>query len=67
MSETGLESLYRLLCEPQRLWKRYLIDDIPLFWLILKNLDFTKTLGCKFANIKVTQFLVNKSIGKLKS
>ncbi|HBB31976.1 MAG TPA: glycosyltransferase [Cyanobacteria bacterium UBA8803] len=37
MSEVGLEWLYRLLYEPKRLWKRYLVDDIPFFWLILKQ------------------------------
>ncbi len=37
MSEAGLEWLYRLLSEPQRLWKRYLLDDIPFFWLVLKQ------------------------------
>lgn len=37
MSDYGLEWLYRLLSEPKRLWKRYLIDDIPFFWLILKQ------------------------------
>ena len=37
MSTTGLEWLYRLLSEPKRLWKRYLVDDIPFFWLILKQ------------------------------
>jgi len=37
MSEIGLEWLYRLLSEPQRLWKRYLFDDIPFFWLVLKQ------------------------------
>jgi len=35
MSEIGLEWLFRLLCEPKRLWKRYLLDDIPFFLLIL--------------------------------
>ncbi|MEM7713973.1 MAG: WecB/TagA/CpsF family glycosyltransferase [Cyanobacteria bacterium P01_A01_bin.68] len=35
MSEIGLEWLFRLLSEPQRLWKRYLIDDLPFFWLVL--------------------------------
>jgi exopolysaccharide biosynthesis WecB/TagA/CpsF family protein len=35
MSEAGLEWLHRLLCEPKRLWKRYLMDDIPFIWLIL--------------------------------
>ena len=37
MSEIGLEWLYRLSCEPQRLWKRYLLDDLPFFWLVLKQ------------------------------
>ncbi len=35
MSQVGLEWLFRLLSEPQRLWKRYLIDDIPFLRLIL--------------------------------
>jgi N-acetylglucosaminyldiphosphoundecaprenol N-acetyl-beta-D-mannosaminyltransferase len=34
MSELGLEWLFRLLSEPKRLWKRYLIDDIPFLLLI---------------------------------
>ena len=33
----SLEWFYRLLKEPKRLWKRYLIDDMPFFWLILKQ------------------------------
>ena len=37
MSEIGLEWLYRLLSEPQRLKKRYLLDDLPFFWLVLKQ------------------------------
>ncbi len=37
MSALGLEWLYRLLSEPKRLWKRYLIEDLPFFWLILKQ------------------------------
>jgi len=37
MSNNGLEWLYRLLSEPKRLWKRYLIDDLPFFWLIIKQ------------------------------
>lgn len=37
MSEMGLEWLYRLMSEPQRLWKRYLIEDLPFFWLILQQ------------------------------
>ncbi|MEO1377636.1 MAG: WecB/TagA/CpsF family glycosyltransferase, partial [Cyanobacteria bacterium J06635_10] len=37
MSEIGLEWLFRLICEPKRLWKRYLLDDIPFLFLILKQ------------------------------
>ena len=33
----GLEWLYRLFSEPKRLWRRYLINDPPFFWLILKQ------------------------------
>lgn len=38
-----LEWLYRLLKEPKRLWKRYLVDDIPFIVLLLKQ---------KFGNYK---------------
>lgn len=37
VSEVGLEWLYRLLCEPKRLWKRYLIEFLPFLWLIVKQ------------------------------
>lgn len=37
MSSAGLEWLYRLLCEPGRLWKRYLIDDLGFFVLIFRQ------------------------------
>ncbi len=37
VSEVGLEWLYRLLCEPRRLWKRYLGDAMPFFWLVLQQ------------------------------
>ncbi len=37
MSEVGLEWFHRLLSEPQRLIKRYLLDDLPFFWLVLKQ------------------------------
>ena len=44
MSNLGLEWLYRLLSEPRRLWKRYLIEDLPFFLLILKQkLNLYKT------------------------
>jgi N-acetylglucosaminyldiphosphoundecaprenol N-acetyl-beta-D-mannosaminyltransferase len=37
ISDAGLEWLYRLAGEPKRLAKRYLVDDLPFFWLILKQ------------------------------
>ncbi|MBE9182375.1 WecB/TagA/CpsF family glycosyltransferase [Oculatella sp. LEGE 06141] len=37
MSDVGFEWLYRLLSEPKRLWKRYLLDDIQFFWLVVKQ------------------------------
>jgi N-acetylglucosaminyldiphosphoundecaprenol N-acetyl-beta-D-mannosaminyltransferase len=37
LSEIGLEWLYRLLAEPKRLWKRYLVHGPSFFWLVLKQ------------------------------
>jgi len=37
MSNAGLETPYRLLSEPARLWKRYLIQYPPFLGLALKN------------------------------
>lgn len=37
VSELGLEWLYRLMSEPQRLWKRYLLDDLPFLGLVLQE------------------------------
>jgi len=37
MSCCGLEWLYRLYQEPGRLWKRYLVRDLPFFYLLLKQ------------------------------
>ncbi len=37
VSRLGIEWLYRLMSEPNRLWKRYFIDDLPFFYLLLKQ------------------------------
>ena len=37
MIACGLEWLYRLLVEPRRLWRRYLIGNIRFVWLCLKD------------------------------
>ncbi len=35
--QNSLEWLYRLIVEPKRLWKRYLVEDMPIFKLIWKQ------------------------------
>lgn len=35
MSSAGLEWFYRMMFEPKRLWRRYLIDGMPFFLLVL--------------------------------
>ena len=37
MQKGGLEWAWRLMMEPQKLWKRYLVDDLAFFKLILKE------------------------------
>jgi N-acetylglucosaminyldiphosphoundecaprenol N-acetyl-beta-D-mannosaminyltransferase len=37
MQKTGLEWFFRLLIEPQRLWKRYLVGNSIFVWLVLKQ------------------------------
>ncbi len=37
VTELGLEWLYRMMSEPQRLWKRYLIEDMPFFGLVFQQ------------------------------
>lgn len=45
VTEIGLEWLHRLISEPKRLWKRYLIGG-PLFcWLILKQKFHLKSIN----------------------
>jgi len=40
MQSAGLEWIYRLIREPRRLWRRYLVNDLPLFGrLALMALD----------------------------
>jgi exopolysaccharide biosynthesis WecB/TagA/CpsF family protein len=35
ISEAGLEWLFRLLSEPRRLWRRYILENPPFLWLLL--------------------------------
>lgn len=38
MGRLGLEWLYRLLSEPKRLWKRYLLEPPFVLWLLIREL-----------------------------
>ncbi len=60
MSEAGLEWLYRLLCEPQRLWKRYLIESMPFFTLILGQKIRTMVPDKPFFSWKSLKRMENK-------
>ena len=37
MRHLGFEWLYRLVSEPRRLWRRYLLQDMPFLWLLLRQ------------------------------
>ncbi|MDZ7960111.1 MAG: WecB/TagA/CpsF family glycosyltransferase [Aulosira sp. DedQUE10] len=37
MQKTGLEWLFRLIVEPSRLWKRYILGNPTFIWLVLKQ------------------------------
>jgi exopolysaccharide biosynthesis WecB/TagA/CpsF family protein len=48
MQDRGLEWLYRLVKEPRRLWKRYLLTNSYFVYLIFKHKFFAKDEGkCK--------------------
>lgn len=34
----ALEWLYRMYCEPKRMFKRYICDDLPFFWYLFKDI-----------------------------
>ena len=42
MQNSGLEWLYRVIQEPRRMWKRYLVTNTKFAWLILKERFFKK-------------------------
>ena len=41
MQDFGLEWLYRVVQEPGRLWKRYLLEDFPIFFQLLAQARLT--------------------------
>ncbi len=47
MQKSGLEWLFRLLCEPRRLWKRYLVGNSLFIYYVIK--DCFKLKGIRHA------------------
>lgn len=47
MQRSGLEWVFRLCCEPQRLWKRYLVGNSRFIYLLLKNKIFKNSQTVK--------------------
>ncbi|MBN2400227.1 MAG: WecB/TagA/CpsF family glycosyltransferase [Candidatus Aminicenantes bacterium] len=45
MQTNGLEWLWRLILEPRRLWKRYLCNDLPFFFHLVKEKYFARKPG----------------------
>jgi N-acetylglucosaminyldiphosphoundecaprenol N-acetyl-beta-D-mannosaminyltransferase len=39
MQQAGLEWFYRFLQEPRRMFRRYFIDDMAFFWLLIKEMS----------------------------
>jgi exopolysaccharide biosynthesis WecB/TagA/CpsF family protein len=65
MSELGLEWLHRLLSEPKRLWKRYLIEDLAFLGLILKQkLSLYNREISEEQNYELEETLSKKKISK---
>lgn len=58
ISNIGLEWLYRLLSEPKRLWKRYLVDSLPFFGLVLfQKFGFFYDYPSAFAEQPITAYI----------
>jgi N-acetylglucosaminyldiphosphoundecaprenol N-acetyl-beta-D-mannosaminyltransferase len=43
MQQAGLEWLHRLMREPRRLWRRYLVSNTSFIWLVTKQLLISKS------------------------
>jgi len=59
VSELGLEWLYRLVSEPRRLWKRYLVQDMPFLWLLLRQ-KLANGSNCSSSDSDSGQFMQNQ-------
>ncbi len=56
ISYAGMEWLYRLLKEPRRLYRRYLLDDLeifPIFWKYRKQPHFFAPESCNILGVDI--------------
>ena len=49
MQKAGLEWFWRLIMEPRRMWRRYLIDDMKFFWLLIKDILKAKRMSGRYS------------------
>ena len=63
VSQVGLEWFYRLITEPKRLWKRYLVEGFPFFYLVLKQKLEINRLSDKPSSFYVVRKLVKAPQG----
>jgi N-acetylglucosaminyldiphosphoundecaprenol N-acetyl-beta-D-mannosaminyltransferase len=52
MQRSGLEWCFRLITEPRRLWRRYLINNPWFLWLILREALGKEIRSRKFGSIE---------------
>jgi N-acetylglucosaminyldiphosphoundecaprenol N-acetyl-beta-D-mannosaminyltransferase len=43
MQHAGLEWLFRLIQEPRRMWRRYLVEDVRFLWLLAREHSRTRS------------------------
>jgi N-acetylglucosaminyldiphosphoundecaprenol N-acetyl-beta-D-mannosaminyltransferase len=60
MGRFGLEWLYRLLSEPKRLWRRYLLEPLFLGALLLREISSLPKQAKKNAVVSTTQSLITQ-------
>jgi N-acetylglucosaminyldiphosphoundecaprenol N-acetyl-beta-D-mannosaminyltransferase len=54
MQHAGLEWLFRLLQEPARLWRRYIVEDLPvLAWLVKQAFDRSEPTNPPLSGVPV--------------
>ncbi len=56
VSYAGMEWFYRLLKEPRRLYRRYLLDDLeifPIFWKYRKQSQFLAPRSCNILGVDI--------------